>query len=120
MHGGFDFVAEVRLDCPQICGDTFMATIVGAETSFLSRANRGQRDLSIATRLHDSSRVNVGKLEREVSLAAGIGATLLGVVRRDVPGLLMAALGAGLIYRGASDPTLNRRSRIDTSWSNGG
>jgi uncharacterized membrane protein len=29
-------------------------------------------------------------------------AAVLGIARRDVPGLLMAALGAGLVYRGAS------------------
>ena len=47
-------------------------------------------------------RVNVGKVERQLSLAAGIGSVVLGVARRDLPGLLLAALGAGLLYRGAS------------------
>jgi uncharacterized membrane protein len=46
--------------------------------------------------------VNVGKIERQASLAAGVGSVALGISRRDLPGLLLAALGAGLLYRGAS------------------
>jgi uncharacterized membrane protein len=46
--------------------------------------------------------VNVGETERQVSLAAGGLAALAGLARRDVPGLLIAAVGAGLIYRGAT------------------
>ena len=79
-----------------------MATTVRSDTSFLSRANRSQRGFSTATQSRVSPRVNVGKVERQFSLAAGIGSVALGVARRDLRGLLMAALGAGLLYRGAS------------------
>jgi len=79
-----------------------MATTVESETSLLSRANWDQRGLSTAKGMSGSPHVNVGTVERQVSLAAGIGATVLGISRRDVPGLLMAALGASLLYRGAT------------------
>jgi uncharacterized membrane protein len=79
-----------------------MATSVRTGTSFLSRANESQRGLSTAKDSRVSTRVNVGKVERQVSVAAGVGTVALGVARRDLPGLLLAALGAGLLYRGAS------------------
>jgi uncharacterized membrane protein len=79
-----------------------MATTVGTDRSYLSRAKRNQNGLLAATDSPVSSRVNVGKFERQVSLVAGVGSVALGVGRRDLPGLLMAALGAGLLYRGAS------------------
>jgi len=40
--------------------------------------------------------------ERVVSVAAGSILTLLGASRRDVPGLLIATVGAGLVCRGAT------------------
>jgi uncharacterized membrane protein len=45
---------------------------------------------------------NVGQGERAVSLAAGAIVTLMGVSRRSLPGLLVAGVGAGLLYRGAT------------------
>jgi uncharacterized membrane protein len=48
------------------------------------------------------SRVNVGAIERKVSLAAGSILALLGIARRDLPGLLIAGVGGGLLYRGAT------------------
>jgi uncharacterized membrane protein len=48
------------------------------------------------------SRVNVGAIERKVSLAAGSILALLGITRRDLPGLLIAGVGGGLLYRGAT------------------
>lgn len=44
-------------------------------------------------------RVNVAHTERVVSAAAGAALALLGVTRRSVPGLVLAAVGGGLIYR---------------------
>src|SRR4051794_37864538 len=88
--------------CRKFSGETVMATTVESETSLLSRANWDQRGLSTAKGMSGSPHVNVGTVERQVSLAAGIGATVLGISRRDVPGLLMAALGASLLYRGAT------------------
>jgi uncharacterized membrane protein len=46
--------------------------------------------------------VNVGDVERKVSLASGAALALLGFAKRDLPGLLIAALGGGLLYRGAT------------------
>lgn len=60
----------------------------GSET-----ANRPERRSAI---------VNVGKGEREASLLLGPVVALYGIARRDIPGLFLAALGAGLVYRGAS------------------
>jgi uncharacterized membrane protein len=82
-----------------------MATTTGTQASSLARFEGGQRGLPAAKgigQLPATSRVNVGNTERQVSLAAGAVAAILGIARRDVKGLLMAALGAGLVYRGAS------------------
>src|SRR5215213_10719454 len=46
--------------------------------------------------------VNVGGGERAISVAAGSVLALLGLGRGGMPGLLIAAVGGGLIYRGAS------------------
>lgn len=46
--------------------------------------------------------VNVGRSERQISALAGAAMALLGLQRRSIPGMLFAALGAGLVYRGAS------------------
>jgi uncharacterized membrane protein len=45
---------------------------------------------------------NVGDIERYTSLAAGAIVALLGLYRRDIPGIALAAVGGALIYRGAS------------------
>lgn len=46
--------------------------------------------------------LNVGSKERIASGAAGSALALLGLARRDLPGLLIAGLGGALIYRGAT------------------
>jgi len=45
---------------------------------------------------------NVGEIERYTSLAAGAIVALMGLSRRDLPGVALAAVGGALIYRGAS------------------
>jgi uncharacterized membrane protein len=45
---------------------------------------------------------NVGNNERMVSVAAGSIITLLGLSRRSLPGVMLATVGAGLMYRGAT------------------
>jgi uncharacterized membrane protein len=45
---------------------------------------------------------NVGDAERKVSITAGAIASAFGLARRDIPGLVIAAIGGGLIYRGAT------------------
>ena len=47
-------------------------------------------------------RPNVAGNERAVSIAAGSVLALLGAGRRDLAGLAIAAVGGGLIYRGAT------------------
>jgi uncharacterized membrane protein len=47
-----------------------------------------------------SRNINTG--EQAVSLASGSALALWGLGRRDLPGLLIAGVGAGLIYRGAT------------------
>src|SRR4051812_17279092 len=79
-----------------------MATTSVFQGSSLSRTSRDQRGLTAAKQSAAAPRVNVGNAERQMSLAAGAVAAVFGVARRDVPGLLIAALGAGLVYRGAS------------------
>ena len=79
-----------------------MALTNAVYVTSLARTNRNQLGIPDAKGQHVRSRVNVGSVERQISLAAGAVAAVLGVARRDVPGLLMAALGAGLVYRGAS------------------
>ena len=79
-----------------------MALTNAVHVTSLGRTNRNQVGTSKATGGQVSPRVNVGNAERQISLAAGAVAAVFGVARRDVPGLLLAALGAGLVYRGAS------------------
>lgn len=45
---------------------------------------------------------NVGGQERILCIAAGSALALLGISRRSVPGIILGALGGGLIYRGAT------------------
>jgi uncharacterized membrane protein len=45
---------------------------------------------------------NVGDAERKVSVAAGAVLAGLGVAHQSIPGLLIAAVGGGMIYRGVS------------------
>ena len=47
-----------------------------------------------------SAHQNVGESERIVSVAAGSIAALLGLRRRSLPGLLIAATGGAMVYRG--------------------
>jgi uncharacterized membrane protein len=47
-------------------------------------------------------RINVGQNERVVSVAAGVILALQGLSRGSIPGLLTAAVGGMLVYRGVS------------------
>lgn len=60
--------------------------------------------------------INVGESERWASLGVGSFLTLLGLGRRGLPGLLMAGLGANLIYRGATGYCgMYQRLGVDTA-----
>lgn len=64
----------------------------------------------------ESSRVNVGKGERWLSMVAGSALAAYGARRRDLPGGLAAAAGAALLYRGATGYcALNERIGRDTA-----
>src|SRR4051812_47705561 len=47
-------------------------------------------------------RINVGENKRAVSVAAGAIVALQGLSRGSIPGLLTAAVGGMLVYRGIS------------------
>ena len=49
-----------------------------------------------------TARTNVGSGERQLSLIAGAAAVVVGLARRDPRGLLLSAIGSGMIYRGAT------------------
>jgi uncharacterized membrane protein len=51
---------------------------------------------------HEGRPVNVGDTERWLSLLGGGALALLGLSRRSLPGLGLAAVGGSLLYRGAS------------------
>ncbi len=51
---------------------------------------------------NDAPETNVGDNERIVSIVAGSALALLGLSRRTATGLLVAAVGGGLIYRGVT------------------
>jgi uncharacterized membrane protein len=51
--------------------------------------------------IRDSNRIkNVGSVERRVSLTAGALLAILGLIRRDIPGMVAAGLGGAMVYRG--------------------
>jgi uncharacterized membrane protein len=62
------------------------------------------------------SEINVGQTERTVSTAAGAVLALMGLAHRSLPGLVLAALGGGLIYRGVTGQCpVYRAAGIDTA-----
>lgn len=56
----------------------------------------------MATVLRRTAETNVSENERWLSLLGGSGLVAYGLVRRDKAGLALAALGGGLMWRGAS------------------
>src|SRR4051812_49331642 len=75
-------------------GSEGTADQAGGESQQFQQRQSGQQD--------DYLRQNVGPSERQVSIAGGAILALLGVARRDTTGWILAALGGGLIYRGAT------------------
>src|SRR5437660_1383066 len=66
------------------------------------------------------SRVNVGPKERDVSMAAGAIVALQGLSRATLPGLIEAAVGGFLIYRGATGHCpVYERLGVDTYHTDG-
>ncbi len=56
----------------------------------------------VSAAANSGSQTNVGQTERIISIVAGSGLAAYGIYRRDWAGSLVALLGAGLLYRGAS------------------
>jgi uncharacterized membrane protein len=91
-------------------------TLADAPLSQASPDSLSDRDEQVLERRADGSRINVGDVERTVSVAAGGLIALLGLSRRSVPGLLLAGVGGGLIYRGLSGRCpMYRAMDFDTS-----
>src|SRR5829696_4187393 len=69
----------------------------------MERTENANRARETALELYGSSRErNVGKVERQASLLGGAFLMLFGLSRRSVAGAGLAALGGGLLYRGAT------------------
>ena len=87
--------------------------------------NAGSDDKQLSSNGRESSfqsgnYENVSKNERVVSLAAGSIVAMLGVGRRDLTGLLITGVGAGLIYRGATGHChMYKALGVDTSTAAG-
>lgn len=74
-----------------------------------------QRHEGDGRRSRRPSRVNVGPKERDVSMAAGAIVALQGLSRRTLPGLIEAAVGGFLMYRGATGQcTVYKALGLDT------
>src|SRR4051812_29621523 len=87
---------------------------LGSDTGFGGRSGDGHE------RGSRRSRVNVGEKERNVSMAAGAIVALQGLSRGTLPGLLTAAVGGYLIYRGATGQCpLYQALRLDTYHTDG-
>jgi uncharacterized membrane protein len=66
--------------------------------------------------IEDSSRINVGRGERLVSAIGGGLLALRGLTKGSFGGLVLTAIGSGLVYRGVSGHcTLYKRLGIDSS-----
>lgn len=83
-------------------------------------APRNEPPAPIPATHEPASGMNVGGVERAVSAGAGLLLALLGLTRRTPLGLVVAAVGAGLVYRGVSGhcPLYNALD-IDTSGQRG-
>jgi len=59
---------------------------------------RHQADQECLERISDG--INVGHTERQISMLAGSALAVYGLLQRSASGLLLAALGGALIWRG--------------------
>src|SRR5207248_1680656 len=85
---------------PSTRGDPMTTLSQGNDTT-ATGSSRGAGFMQ-SSALTESNEVNVGQDERNVSLASGSLLLLLGLSRASLPGLVVAAVGGGLIYRGAT------------------
>lgn len=69
---------------------------------------------------HTRASINVGDAERVVSAGIGAGLAVCGIAQGNLRGLLLAALGGGLVYRGVSGQChLYRAMGVDTAEAKG-
>jgi uncharacterized membrane protein len=80
-------------DAPEMLPRQGDASMRQAGQAVSDQENRGEER---------SSAINVGGVERIISVAAGSILAAAGLNRRSVPGLLIAAVGGAMIYRGAT------------------
>ncbi len=59
-------------------------------------------DADLDPNAEDQATVNVNENERMISGGAGAMLMLLGITRRSIPGMVMAAVGGSLLYRAAT------------------
>src|SRR3954447_2413552 len=76
--------------------------IMAEQTHDAPTSSASGQDLLRTERPAHAAPVNVGRTERMISAVAGGALAVVGLRMRSLPGLLMAALGGGLIYRGRS------------------
>ena len=69
---------------------------------FRQRQGIGSHDEEEGRQERDHSEVNINNTERQFSLIGGTVLAVCGLLRGSVSGLVLAAIGGGLIYRGAS------------------
>src|SRR5207244_7111446 len=58
-------------------------------------------DIEWSRNLQDGSLRNVNETERWISAIGGVALSAYGLSRRSWPGLVLAAIGGALVYRGA-------------------
>jgi len=70
------------------------------EMNMSATAQKAQHELEHLVSMLPAPKTNVGKTERKLSLAAGALLAGLGLTRGSLPGLLLAAAGGLIAYRG--------------------
>jgi uncharacterized membrane protein len=76
--------------------------ILAEQTHAMTADSRSHHDLATRGDARAPRDVNVNRTERTISTVTGGALALAGLRMRSLPGLLMAALGGGLVYRGVS------------------
>src|SRR5438067_13855931 len=102
---GTSFVANSRADLAPRAGRRMKPMIMAEQTHDMTAPSVPQHDLSpreVYAGGAESRPTNVGQTERTLSALAGGALTLAGLRLRSMPGLLLARLGARLVYRGVT------------------
>src|SRR4051812_16025736 len=93
---------------------TTLSTRFGTDKELERRFDFGEEQKQ--RREEQEKNVNVGSSERAVSVSAGAILALQGLSRGSIPGLITAAVGGMLIYRGATGHCgIYERMGLDTS-----